>query len=514
MPAPIIEVVTIYGDEGNDLLIVDAAAADALNTDDMAWDNGVHGYGGDDVVIRDRTGAYELHDGAYETVYIYGDSGTDTLSYAWLTTGVFADLGFGSAQQYALGGQTPFAMDRFFSFERFVATNHDDVVAGGNMSEGIYGLDGDDTLSGGGGNDTLWGGLGDDDIEGDAGHDTLHGEDGDDAIDGGSGNDTIYGGEGDDTLNGGYHDDVIYAGEGFDEISGGSGNDVIYLDDGDDVVDAGSWNDIIHVGGNGDHDIDGGQHFDTVVFGNGATTVDLNNGFAIRADGFDSITGVEGVQTGSGNDVITGSNSANVIKAGSGVDVVLGLGGNDEIHGENGNDNLVGGAGNDTLFGGSGNDRLDGGDGADSITGGSGADTIRGGAGADILRGEGAIAPESADVFVWKVGDLGYDVVIDFDLAQDKLFFGEDFFAAGPIGSVLNAANLGGGNAGLVANTSWAGWQPIAVLQGVDAAALDQMITNGTIFDVETNFEGPGGFDTEGPDRIEFGRMPDADFFF
>jgi Ca2+-binding RTX toxin-like protein len=500
MPTPD-EVAAVLGTNGNDTLVIGATLAAWMDAGERDWTNEVFAFGGDDVVFRDRTGDYL---GALDPVYIYGGEGTDTLNYAWLSSGVLADLGFGAVQQMG------FAQDRVFGFERFVATHHDDAVYGGAGAEGIWGMGGEDTLSGGSGNDTVRGGLGDDEIDGDSGHDTLYGEDDDDAIDGGLGYDTIYGGDGDDEIDGGHHDDLIYAGDGDDDINAGAGSDTVYLDDGDDTVYGASGNDVIHVAGAGNHDITGGQHSDTVVFGNGATTVDLINGFAIRTDGFDSLAGVENVTTGSGNDVITGSDGANVIKAGSGVDVVLAMGGNDDVRGENGNDNLSGGDGIDTVNGGSGNDTINGGAGNDSITGGDGTDRIRGGAGADVLRGEGAIAPECADFFVWAVGDLGYDVVIDFDLTLDKLSFGAGFFAAGPIGSVLNAADLGGGNAGLVANTSWAGWQPIAVLQGVDAAALDQMITNGTIFDVETVFDGPGGLSFEEPDT---GRAPSADSF-
>ena len=506
MPEPI-EVTIIEGGNGDDLLVVDQAIANALNAGNLAWCNEAHGHGGNDVFLRDRTGDYDISGGEYDPVYLYGGAGTDTVSYAWLGSGVVADLGFGGVWQLlpdnAWAGQVPFAVDRVFEFERFVATAHDDHILGADIAEGIWGHDGDDTVSGAGGNDTLSGGLGEDDIDGGGGSDTLHGEDGDDMIAGGAGNDTIYGGDGNDEIEGGVHDDLIYAGAGDDDINAGSGSDTVYLDDGDDTVYGGSGNDVIHVAGSGDHDITGGLHFDTVVFGNGATTVDLNNGFAIRADGFDSLTGVEGVRTGSSNDVITGSNGANVIKAGSGVDVVLGLNGNDEIHGENGNDNLRGDSGNDTVLGGSGNDKIDGGSGHDSIDGGSGADRIRGGVGEDTVAG-GTVA----DVFIWNFGDQGTDYMTGFNLAEDKLSFGAGFFAAGPISQVLEAWGNPYG-AALWADTSWGGWQQIAWLADVDGLALDQKITNGTIFDVETVFDGPGGYVPLAPG---FEPARDADF--
>ncbi|WP_336605417.1 tandem-95 repeat protein [Stutzerimonas stutzeri] len=60
-----------------------------------------------------------------------------------------------------------------------------------------------------------------------------------------------------------------------------------------------------------------------------------------------------------------------------------------------GNDTLDGGAGNDILYGQGGNDILIGGEGDDILYGGAGSDT-----------------------FVWKAGDLGQDVVKDFNVGQ------------------------------------------------------------------------------------------------
>jgi Ca2+-binding RTX toxin-like protein len=67
-----------------------------------------------------------------------------------------------------------------------------------------------------------------------------------------------------------------------------------------------------------------------------------------------------------GNDVLTGTASADNINA---------LGGNDRVSGLAGNDTLYGGIGNDYLDGGAGNDILDGGTGADTLVGGTGDDT-------------------------------------------------------------------------------------------------------------------------------------------
>ncbi|GLW38646.1 hypothetical protein Pcaca04_25820 [Pectobacterium carotovorum subsp. carotovorum] len=78
-----------------------------------------------------------------------------------------------------------------------------------------------------------------------------------------------------------------------------------------------------------------------------------------------------------------------------------------------GNDTLSGGAGNDILFGQGGNDTLIGGEGNDLLYGGSGDDILIGGAGGDTLIG-GA----GADTFKWQAGDIGNDVIKDFNAKE------------------------------------------------------------------------------------------------
>jgi len=78
-----------------------------------------------------------------------------------------------------------------------------------------------------------------------------------------------------------------------------------------------------------------------------------------------------------------------------------------------GNDHLLGGDGNDILFGQGGNDILEGGNGNDILYGGAGNDTLIGGPGNDTL-----IGGLGADTFAWKSGDIGNDVIKDFNVAQ------------------------------------------------------------------------------------------------
>ncbi|MCO7521875.1 type I secretion C-terminal target domain-containing protein [Pseudomonas sp. 1] len=98
-------------------------------------------------------------------------------------------------------------------------------------------------------------------------------------------------------------------------------------------------------------------------------------------------------------DISRSNDGADTLLGGNGNDIIFGQGGNDYIDGGKGNDILLGGAGNDTLLGGEGNDILIGGKGDDILIGGTGADT-----------------------FVWKAGDLGKDVIKDFNVTEgDRL---------------------------------------------------------------------------------------------
>ncbi|MBI1314162.1 hypothetical protein GC176_22945 [bacterium] len=112
------------------------------------------------------------------------------------------------------------------------------------------------------------------------------------------------------------------------------------------------------------------------VFGSGdANTIDLG---AVTPADFSFITGVViSVNSGDGNDVITGSSFA---------DFIVGAGGNDVINAGAGNDTIFGGAGKDALNGGDGDDELYGqGSTGDSLTGGEGNDLLDGGLGNDLI---------------------------------------------------------------------------------------------------------------------------------
>ncbi|MCL2892705.1 immunoglobulin-like domain-containing protein, partial [Brenneria tiliae] len=102
--------------------------------------------------------------------------------------------------------------------------------------------------------------------------------------------------------------------------------------------------------------------------------------------------------------IVAHSDEFNLSSTGDGNDILNGGAGDDILYGQGGDDTLIGGAGNDILYGGDGNDTLLGGTGDDILIGGAGDDVLTGGAGADIFK--------------WQAGDVGHDVIKDFNIGE------------------------------------------------------------------------------------------------
>lgn len=117
---------------------------------------------------------------------------------------------------------------------------------------------------------------------------------------------------------------------------------------------------------------------------------------------------IEFVITGSDNEAIFGSASADTLRGTNSANTIDGGNGNDILSGFGGDDSLTGGSGNDTLLGGDGDDSLDGGQGNDSLAGGAGADTMNGGSGDDTYE-----VDDVDDVVMENFDDLyGDDTVV------------------------------------------------------------------------------------------------------
>jgi Ca2+-binding RTX toxin-like protein len=237
--------------------------------------------------------------------------------------------------------------------------------------------------------------------------------------------DVIYGFAGEDLLRGNGSNDVIHGGDDWDRILGGAGDDVLFGENGSDTLTGNAGNDLIY----------GGAGIDTANLGDAGTanlTVDLNlDGIAqdFGPLGIDTLFGIESVNTGAGNDMITGTGANNVVFSAAGNDTVNLNGGDDYLMTAGGDKLLDGGAGNDTLeylggdasyattgfelslalqgqaqvtgqgtwtisnfenlSGQEGNDRLTGDDNANVLVGVSGDDVLTGNGGNDILSGDG-----------------------------------------------------------------------------------------------------------------------------
>jgi len=316
---------------------------------------------------------------------LFGDTGTlgtDTLKNTGMSSLVLS--GFVSTNgidvvdgnNNAIVGNTG---NNSFNFSNVIFQNVTQVEAGSG-NDSVTGTSGADKVLAGADQDTVNGGDGNDSLYGEAGNDRLNGDGGDDLLVGGTGADTLNGGEGSD----------VY------EASGNEAESDLFGDTGtlgtDTLKNTGMSSLVLSgfVSTNGIDVVDGNNN---AIVGNTG-----NNSFNFSNVTFQNVTQVE---TGSGNDSVTGTSGADKVLAGADQDTVNGGDGNDSLYGEAGNDRLNGDGGDDLLVGGTGNDTLAGGAGDDTLEGGIGADT-----------------------FVYATGVSGTDTVKDFS-AGDK--FDTDF---------------------------------------------------------------------------------------
>jgi hypothetical protein len=175
----------------------------------------------------------------------------------------------------------------------------------------------------------------------------------------------LEGEDGNDTLIGGNSDDTLQGGPGQDHLDGKLGGDVL----------------------------DGGTGFDSADYRFRAENlvISLNDapddGAAGGAEGDNVRSNIERVVSGSGDDLIVGSDDDNSVSAGEGNDTVVGGLGNDSLDGEGGDDWLIGEQGDDRLTGGPGSDLMEGRSGDDTFVAEDGErDTLDGGAGTDTAE--------------------------------------------------------------------------------------------------------------------------------
>lgn len=183
-----------------------------------------------------------------------------------------------------------------------------------------------------------------------------------------------------------------------DSVVLGSGNDQIYTAAGDDLVNAGAGNDMI-IGGSGEgEDIYiGGSGVDWLTYSSAPEgydlAINLNSGGA-NADPV-TVTLADGtritIDAGSASDLVSGPDDATDHWIGtdsiSEIENILAGAGNDVVVGSGASNVLVGGAGADHLFGGGGDDTLIGGDATLTFSNGQIVATVGGDTANDVLDG-------------------------------------------------------------------------------------------------------------------------------
>ena len=288
----------------------------------------------------------------------------------------------------------------------------------------------------------------------------------------------------------------IARGTTIENVIGGSGVDTIKGNSTNNTLTGNAGNDVLH-GGAGADVLDGGAGSDTASYLDAFSRVEVRlwNGTGLMGDAQgDTLSGIENVTGGSGNDLLVGDFDVdNVLNGAGGNDVLYGLSGNDTLIGGAGADflrgdggidtasyqdatervevrlwngtgamgdaegdtyqgieNVIGGSGNDFIAATTGANVLIGAGGNDTLYGLAGNDTLIGGAGADFLRGDDGIdtasyqdATERVEVRLWNgTGAMGDAEGDTYQTIENVIGgSGNDFIAATTGANVLDGGN-------------------------------------------------------------------------
>ncbi len=426
--------------DGSNGFRLSGAAASDLGGASVASAGDVNGDGFDDVIV-----------GAYRADPNGSSSGASYVVFG-KASGFAANINLSS-----LDGSSGFKLSGALASDfsgKSVASAGD--VNGDGFADLIVGAEGADPNGGDSGAGYVVFGVAPDsavDRTGSAAGQTMVGGGFGDSLSGLGGDDLLFGNGGDDTLHGGTEDDTLH---------GGADNDLLHGDEHDDVLD----------GGAGDDALDGGTGIDTADYSDAAGGVTVKLLLTSAQD-----TGGAGIDTLSGIENLTGSNSGDTLVGNSAANVLAGLDGADLLNGGGGADQMSGGLGSDVyvvnkagdqviednnpgdvdtvkalitytlganvenliLIGddaidGTGNELankltgnaeanvLSGLDGSDTLIGGDGNDTLIGGAGRDVLTG-GADADTFRYLGIADTGTGGTerDRIADFAVGVDKI---------------------------------------------------------------------------------------------
>ena len=425
----------------------------------------IDGGGGADIINAGAGDDIVTYHGS--EISIDGNVGTDTLILAAGSSLTAVNFVVAAGSDQTTGDSV--SVTNFENLDASVLTTGI-VVTGSAFANTIITGSGNDTIDGGGGTDVISAG---------AGNDTVSYYGGETSIDGGTGTNTLFLkaaatinlGNADqttgDTANVTNFQNVdasalsqgvsITGSSGANVITGGFGNDTIDGGGGADVINANGGDDTVNYNGT-ETSIDGGTGSDTLVLtatggitvvnfsvaaGSDQTTGDgvlvanyenLNASVATTALTVLGSSGINQIQTGSGDDSIDGGGGADIIDAGAGNDTVSYRGTEFSIDGGTGTNTLLlraavtvnlanadqtmgdivtvanfqnvdasqlvtgvsitGSTGVNVITGSIGNDTIDGGGGADIVNAGAGNDSITyrgteasidGGTGSDTL---------------------------------------------------------------------------------------------------------------------------------
>lgn len=379
---------TLSGGSGADTFVIDRFFHSVGKTADITDLSGedlidfseysvFHFMGTDALSGRANEVRYEKAGGA-TTLYMNRDSNPDADLIYVISNGEF------NLAPTSLGSRQLKVTDMAFG------TVNDDTVTGSYLADTVYGYAGHDFLTGSNDADVLWGGDDNDTLDGGSGNDTLYGEAGNDTLIGGTGNDSIIGGSdidlvdysattlgvsvnlfedtatgseigldslsgieqatggsGNDWFSGTDGADTIDGGDGIDTINGRRGNDLLIGGGGNDTINAGGGNDTL-IGGLGNDSLHGAEGFDFVDYSSTSDAFSivfqdsiLNEAFVTGVEtGADTVSAVNGVLGGSGNDYFSDNFASNYLDGGAG---------NDTFEGDAGNDTFIGGSGTDSL---------------------------------------------------------------------------------------------------------------------------------------------------------------------
>ncbi|WP_395678584.1 beta strand repeat-containing protein, partial [Inquilinus sp.] len=479
------------GGTGTDSIIY-SAATNALAVDLVAGTVAAMGVGTDTLIAIENVTTGSGNDSFLANVTnginnsLNGGSGNDTIDYSAATNALTINLSTGSATGTGIG------TDTLTSFETVKTGSGNDVLTAASGGSTLIAGAGTDQVTGGIGNDTLVGGAGNDTLNGNSGTDTV-----DYSQDGGTGAVTVNMATGAATDSFGNTDTL----SNVENIIGTGLNDTI----------------VANVTNGTNNSLNGGGGTDTVDYSaaTNALTINLSTGSATGTGiGTDTLTSIETIRTGSGNDILTAAATGSTLIAGAGTD---------QVTGGTGNDTLVGGAGNDTLNGNGGTDTVDygqdGGAGAvtvnmatgaatdsfgntdtlsniENITGTGLNDTIvasttsgannsfAGGAGTDTVDYSAATNTLSVNLTAGTVGAMGVGTDTLASIEIIKTGSGNDTFSAGAAGlGGVTTLNAGGGNDTLTTTDA------VLDLTGKTLTGIEQITTTlgaGTAFSTDS----------------------------